>query len=305
MRSGSTSRPASSFGPSRLGSCFRTRGRSRGSGRRAAGAASAGPGTTRGVGPGGLLLEARRGRPGPGAVSGVYLCEFSVWIDSPRANRAVRPAPGMETSWSSRLTRCISTRRRSARSGPRARNRSRSNRPPELAVDPREQVEVEPGGHPLGVVVGGFEEGRVLVQVGPQEQPVGRVHAPGQQREQVDRLVGLVIAQAGAEEDEQLGPVEPLDHAGQGVAVVRRVAGDPEPGEGPDQRLGRLFEDRLARRRSARNAGRRRPGAPPRSAAGSWTSCRCPARPSPGRPAQPATIASAWSRRIASSVRVR
>ena len=101
----------------------------------------------------------------------------------------------------------------------------------ELAVDPREQVEVEPGGDPLGVVVGGFEDGGVLVEVGAQEQAVGRVHAPGHEREQLDRLIGLVIPQARAEEDEQLGAVEPLDHAGQGVPVVRREAGDAEAGK--------------------------------------------------------------------------
>ena len=115
----------------------------------------------------------------------------------------------------------------------------------QFAVDSFQEVEVEPGGHPLGVVVGGFEEARVLVEVGAEEQAVRRVHVPGQHREQLDGLVDLVVADAGTEEGEELGAVEPLDHAGQGVPVVRRVAGDAEPGEPPDQRLGRLFEDRL------------------------------------------------------------
>ena len=35
------------------------------------------------------------------SVSGVYLCEFSVWIDSPSARRTFRPAPGIATSWRS------------------------------------------------------------------------------------------------------------------------------------------------------------------------------------------------------------
>ena len=41
----------------------------------------------------------------------------------------------------------------------------------ELAVDAGQQVEVEAGVDPAGVVVGGFEERRVLLEVGADDQP--------------------------------------------------------------------------------------------------------------------------------------
>src|SRR5262249_8450771 len=40
----------------------------------------------------------------------------------------------------------------------------------QLTVDPRQQIEIEPGGHAGGVVVGGVEDTRVLHQVDPDDQ---------------------------------------------------------------------------------------------------------------------------------------
>ena len=136
----------------------------------------------------------------------MYLCEFSVWIDSRSANATSRPAPGMVTTWSDAADQVHLDASQVGAIPGLVGECVEVEVGPELAVDPGEDVAIEPGGHALGVVVGRLEQGAVLGQVGAEQEAVVRAEGAGHLVEQPGRVVGLVVAEAGAEEDEQLGP---------------------------------------------------------------------------------------------------
>ncbi len=118
--------------------------------------------------------------------------------------------------------------------------RSRSKSAPSFAVDACQQVQVEPGRDPGGVVIGRFEGGCVLGQVGAEQQAIVFAHGRSHLGEQLDSLVGRVVAQTRTEEDPEPGPWNSFRENGQGIAVVGHVAGHPHRGELADQGLGRL-----------------------------------------------------------------
>ena len=92
----------------------------------------------------------------------------------------------------------------------------------QLAVDHRQQVAVERRGDAGGVVVGGLEHGRVLDQVGAEQQPVLRAQQRGRASAGTPPRAGREVADRAAEEG---------DHAralggGQRVEVALEVAED-------------------------------------------------------------------------------
>src|SRR5450759_1887427 len=86
--------------------------------------------------------------------------------------------------------------------------------PAELAVDAREQIEVERGGHARRVVVGGVEHLLVFFQVDADEQGTARAdHAPGELQE-LDRLVRGEVADGRTREIHGFSPDRHADELG-------------------------------------------------------------------------------------------
>ena len=110
----------------------------------------------------------RPGRPGSSPRAGT--CASSRSRSSRRRKRTSRSAASDPHARASR-GRCISMRRSARSSAPRGGSVSRSKVRAQLAVDARQEVQVEGGGHPDRVVVG--REQRSRVSRGPrEEQPV-------------------------------------------------------------------------------------------------------------------------------------
>src|SRR5690606_6917503 len=99
----------------------------------------------------------------------------------------------------------------------------------ELAVEAGEDVAVEGGGHPGGVVVGGQEDRRVLAQIGAEEEAIaGREVAAGQ-REELGGGLRRPVADARADEEQEA-------RAGCGGDARRELLDAAE--ERPDLELG-------------------------------------------------------------------
>ena len=90
----------------------------------------------------------------------------------------------------------------------------------ELAVEDLEHVLVELGGDPLGVVVGGLEAGRVLDQVGAEQEVVAGEHQRRDPAHEGAALVGVEVADRAAEEGDQA----PFAGVGDALEVVLEVA---------------------------------------------------------------------------------
>lgn len=65
----------------------------------------------------------------------------------------------------------------------------------QLAIDPRQQVEGEFTGYPGGIVVGGFEDCRILLQIDTDQRRTLTTHFDGHRAQQADRLALLEVAQ--------------------------------------------------------------------------------------------------------------
>src|SRR5262249_29493378 len=69
---------------------------------------------------------------------------------------------------------------------------------PEFAVDVGQEVEVEGGRDPPGVVVGRLEDGAVLLEIGGEQQAAGGADDPGDVGEQIGRLGRAEVADGRA-----------------------------------------------------------------------------------------------------------
>ena len=109
----------------------------------------------------------------------------------------------------------------------------------ELAVEDLEHVLVELGGDALGVVVGGLQPGRVLDQVGAEQEVVAGEHQRRDPAHEGAALVGVEVADRAAEEGDQPF-VAGVGDALEVVLEVADEAADVEAGVLVDEQLGGL-----------------------------------------------------------------
>ena len=136
----------------------------------------------------------------------------------------------------------------------------------ELAVEHVEDVLVELGGDPGGVVVGGLEPGPVLDQVGAEQEAVARVHQGRDPGEERAPRRGAEVADRAAEEGDQRAllarhPLEVgLVVADDAVDAQAPYSSTSSRGGPPGDLLGdvdRARRPRARRRRASRRAGTR------------------------------------------------
>src|SRR5947209_4477922 len=113
-----------------------------------------------------------------------------------------------------------------------------------LAVDARQKVQVEGGGDAERIVVGGFEDGGVFLQVRADEQPVARAEHTAHAAQEVARLPAVEVADVGAEEEDEGadGVVQVLAEARERRVVVARVSRDRKRRVVLQKRVRALFE---------------------------------------------------------------
>src|SRR5690606_18600819 len=114
----------------------------------------------------------------------------------------------------------------------------RVERAAELAVDPVEEVQVEPGGDAGRVVIGGFEREAVLDEVDPDEEPAAGPRRLSGVEQERGGLASAEVAdrRAGEVDDAPAG-----DRERRKLEVARVVGGDgrdEELGIGAAERLG-------------------------------------------------------------------
>ncbi|CNV20997.1 Uncharacterised protein [Mycobacterium tuberculosis] len=73
----------------------------------------------------------------------------------------------------------------------------------EFPVDHGKHVAIELSRHPARIVVGAHQPGRVLDQVGAQQQAIARPHYPGQGRQELRARPGREVADRGPQEHKQ------------------------------------------------------------------------------------------------------
>ena len=105
--------------------------------------------------------------------------------------------------------------------------------PPEVAVDPRQDVLVEAGGHPFAVVVSGLEHSPVLAQVDPGEKAVGRGHGGAHPGDEIRGLVALEVADVRPQPQDQPPAPGVLPEVFEAVSVL--------PGHGEDLEVPELL----------------------------------------------------------------
>ena len=172
----------------------------------------------------------------------------------------------------------------------------------ELAIDALQQVQIEAGRDALGVVIGGLQAPRVLVEVDADDQPRAGAQHAGEMRKQAPGVRRIEVADRGARKEAELGVRQDAAPAAAAPREKLALTGTiSRPGKRCSSRAPGLRRARIARRRSARRrAGGPAPPAPARSCG--WSRSRT--RPAPRRARQVCAMLRACWRRIAVSVRV-
>ena len=109
----------------------------------------------------------------------------------------------------------------------------------QLAVDARQQIEVERGGDASGVVVGGVENARVLLQVDADQQRAGRSEPIGEASQHPHRLRRMEVADGRTREEAQTGRLRERLRQTKRAGKVGVQGRDGELGIIPRQRFGR------------------------------------------------------------------
>ena len=214
--------------------------------------------------------------------SGVNLHETSVRISSPAANSAVSPSADTGTDWATRERSRISIRWSSSCQYETWSNASRSNSPPSSRLITVSTFLLNAAVRPARVVVGRLERGRVLDQVGAQQQGVGGPHQLGQLGQERRPLRRLEVADGAAQEREH-AVLAGRDQAQVGSRSRRPRRAPSGPGR-PRSARRRTPPPRTRPRRRARSAPAR-PSRPWRTAArASWTPCPEPSSTSSRAP---------------------
>ena len=148
---------------------------------------------------------------------------------------------------------------------------------PQLAIDALQQVEVEGGGDPGGIVIGRIQHGRCLFQIHTDQEQAAGADQLGHHGQEVGGPVRVEVADAGAGEE---GHPRPLG----GAVRHRHLAGeigaggmDLQPGELGGHLLGRHPQVLAGDVHGHIGAG---PAGPP---AAGGPSCNCRCRAPPGR----------------------
>ncbi len=98
--------------------------------------------------------------------------------------------------------------------------------PAELAVDARQEVEVEPGGDARGIVVGALEDPPVLAEIDPDQEPVRSAQHLTHPAKKLRCLVAMEVADVRAQPQDHLGLLDLLAQTAESLLVFRSHRGD-------------------------------------------------------------------------------